>query len=148
MINKKALIEFPGQEPITFDLSDLQINEANLNKALSEQPGKFAYVATLAAEARAEREEAEHFLEIVRAEVDAVIRSGFDDTKKKPTEESIKKLVEISSEVKNSISDMSAWRKAELMLTAIMQAYSHRKDCAVALAANLRQQFGNLDVDV
>lgn len=132
-------------EVIELDLADLQITEPKLNKILCDQPGRFCYVSTLMAEAKAKREDAERTLEIVRAEEDGEIRRNLGDGKK-PPEEAIKKMIEISDGVKLVVSSINKYRTAELMLTAIVQAYSQRKDCAIALAANLRQQFGNTDV--
>lgn len=137
-------VRLGDSDPIHFDLEELTIDYTDvnaINKALSTQAGKFARVATLAAEARVLRESVEQTIKSLEAEADEKIRKAAGE--KKPTEVQIKNAVSMDNDVKKAYQSLLSVRRDELLLSALLQAWSQKKDCLTSLANNLRQQYEN-----
>ena len=122
----------------------LNLDLAGLNQALAEQPGHFAWWATLEALARAKHED----LTAQLAALDAVLFGQYQTelraqqaTTKEPTLDAIRSKMHLD---KRRMALDAAMRQAKLdtdLVQAGRRTMEHRKDTVIAIANNMRAEM-------
>lgn len=140
---------------------DLKIDSANINEAFCEQPAKFAYWATVAAQAKA-------LVDRKKAEVDK-LESYMKKTLVGELDAEVRREMEISGEriteakVTNGIYAHEKYQEAQIQLDVLKDellglqedlavldigrdSMNQRKDMLISLGAQLRQESDNADL--
>ncbi len=145
-MNEKIKLTLPmangGKQVITVP-DDLQVSVDTLNKDLSEQPGLYGHFGLIASHAQGLRDLASQNLKDIMAAVETDIRDEVAKSGEKSTEAKIASRVQLHEHV---IEARAALLKAERTASeagVIKEAFYHRKDVLIALAANYRTEYGH-----
>ena len=137
---------------------DLSFSEDNINQAYIDQPVKFAWWATIAAQTKAtidqkkiEVERQEDFLKkTVTAELDIKVRRQLAEEGERVTEARVNSAIISHPDYKQAQQDLYSLQDELLDLTkqynliiAAKEAMIQRKDMLISLGAQLRQKFSN-----
>lgn len=131
-------------ESQTVDLdyeSELKLSEEEINAHLMNQPSLYVYYAVLEEMAEAAMAEVRLHLELTEAALDEKYRKEITVRGGKITEAMVSGAVRLDSEHIAAVSDYNQARKNVGILSAIKEAFRHRKDCLIALASNMRAQM-------
>ena len=120
---------------------DLEFNLGSLNKDLGEQPGWFAHYGLIATHCAALRDQRSQALKDTMAAVEIDIRAEVAKTGEKSTEDKIRARVQLHEDVINSRAALAAAEKTASEASIIKEAWYHRKDAMIALAANYRSEL-------
>lgn len=121
---------------------DLDVDRANINEELADQPSKFAWHGVLSELAKSKVLMLKNELETLKAELDQDIRSKAD---KKPTERDIDAMIQLDSKYQKKEREYLAAQKDSGILQVARQAFEQRKDMLISIAANMR---GESDVNL
>lgn len=146
----------------TLDLAkDLQIDPMNINEAFCEQPAKFAWWATVAAQAKAlverkksEIEQTEEYLKkTLMGELDAEVRTTLDMNGEKVTESKVvngiyahPKYQETQKKVFDLREELLDLQQKYTVLDIAKEAMNQRKDMLISLGAQLRLEGTNAEL--
>ena len=146
----------------TIDLAkDLQIDPANINEAFCEQPAKFAWWATVAAQARAlvEKKKAEidqteeYMKKTLMGELDAEVRTTLDMNGEKVTESKVlngiyahERYQETQKKVFDLREELLDLQQKSTVLDIARDAMNQRKDMLISLGAQIRQELTNVEL--
>ncbi len=120
-------------------LEQLEINMADINTELAEQPGKYAYWAALSIASEQEYNEIELALKKLRAEKYKLLKEqAIDDKKSKITEAYLEHALILDDEVYNLTKKLIEKEKEMNLLKAIRNAFEQRKDSLIAISSNIR----------
>lgn len=135
-----VMLKMSGRD-VTITLpDDLQISKGTIDSDLEKHSALFAYWGEICAELDREKESLDSQYKQGRASADCEIRRNAEESKSKLTEERVKNLVEVDPlcvELKKKLE--TATYQTQLA-HAIKDAFWHRKDCIVTLAANMRME--------
>lgn len=147
-----------GQQPIPLeirlrtgktwrcDLTDeVEIDETRINRELGEHPAKFAWFATLGAEARRYRDDLKRRLDLLEIELRKEFLAGVLPDEKKPTKDAIDAYITESHRFQKMEQELIEATYQQDILYAAREAMTHRRDMLVTIATNLRRE---LDVDL
>lgn len=142
---------------------DLAIEVGDINKSFCDQPAKFAWWATVAAQARSlyehKREEVSRKEDYIRkslvGQLDAVVRRDLELNGEKVTEAKVEKGIyahkdyeEACQELYELRDEMLELQENYLMLEAAKTALDQRKDMLISLGAQIRQEGNNADLTI
>lgn len=146
----------------TVDLAeDLAIDTMDINKAFCEQPAKYAWWATVAAQAKAlvERKKSEveklddYLKKTLVGELDSEVRMTLEMNGEKVTETKVTNGIFAHPKYKSSQKELYALKDELLelqqryaVLDIAKDAMNQRKDMLISLGAQLRQEGGNAEV--
>lgn len=116
----------------------LAIREERLNEIMSEHPSQYMWVASLSALARAKRQRMEIDLELAEAQFYTDLREKATKDGVKVTDKAIDHEMSMSRRLLQMRRDLVSAEEQESLCSAADQAFRHRKDCLITLAANLR----------
>lgn len=135
----KFTIKIDDKREYKLDLAEmLKIDEANLDQQLADQPSQYVWCGTLSALSRGKRRRMEMDLEIKEAKFAQELREHAASSGEKFTEKSIADQLVMN---KGLIADRRALIEAEeqeSICDAAKEAFRHRKDCLVTIAADKR----------
>ena len=150
------------QSEVKMDLcEDLKIDSFNISEDFCEQPAKYAYWATVAAQAKSlvdhkksEVERLEDYLKkTLVGELDSVVRQELDMNGEKITESKVTNGIYIHPKYKETQKKLYALKdellelqKQSDMLNVAKDAMNQRKDMLISLGAQLRLEGGNLEL--
>ena len=127
---------------ISVDLKkEAKITKAKLNTELVEQPGRYAWIATLCEMARIQRDEGDALLKRTAAEMDMEFRTNGLGKEIKVTETAIGHAILISKEYQEAQQEAFVARRDYGLLQAARDTMSQRKDVLMSLSANLRSEL-------
>ena len=144
-------------------LKDLKIYEEDINHDFCEQPAKFAWWSTVAAQAQAlvdrkklEIEQQEEYLKkTLMGELDAEVRQELEMNGEKITETKVTNGIyihprynehkEILYELKKELLEL---QENSTILNIAKEAMIQRKDALISLGAQLRTEASNLDMKI
>ena len=139
-------------------MTELKYSPENINDAFVDQPAKFAYWATLAAQAKAlvqektlEVEHQEDYMKkTLYGKLDSQIREELEQNNKKSTEARITGLIVSNPEYLGELDELHRLQEQLLklqhkysLLSIAKEAFIQRKDMIISLGANLRQDVNN-----
>ena len=146
----------------TLDLAkDLQIDPMNINEAFCEQPAKFAWWATVAAQAKAlvekkkaEIEQTEEYLKkTLVGELDAEVRTALEMNGEKVTEGKVTNGIYAHpryQETQKRVFDLRAelldLQQKYAVLDIAKESMNQRKDMLISLGAQLRLEGNNSEL--
>lgn len=137
---------------------DLKINIDDLSESYIDQPGKYAWWAVLAAQARAsadrkksEVENLEDYIKkTLKGELDAEVREDLELSGEKITENKVDngiyshpKYVEKTKQLHSLRLEYVELNETASILEAARNALDQRKDVLISLGAQLRSEIGN-----
>lgn len=142
---------------------DLQIDSTNINEAFCEQPAKYAWWATIAAQAKAiadrkkmevDRQD-EYIKKTLIGELDSEVRMELEMNGEKVTETKVTNSIYIHPKYKEESSILYELKKEYLelqeqvvTLEIAKESMNQRKDMLISLGAQLRQEVGNVDLTI
>ena len=129
------LVDFQKEYDIQQELS---INEEDLNKELAEQPGRYAFFATLFSLAEKDYNLAELEMSQIESNLDADIRERALEDKEKLTEGKILNRVHSNPKWAAAEEKIIGCRRMRGIIRGIKEGFSQRKDCLVSIASNKR----------
>ena len=148
----------------TVDLAeDLKIDSANINEAFCEQPAKYAWWATVAAQAKAlvdrKKLEVDRKDDFIRktliGELDAEVRQELEMNGEKVTETKVTNSIYCHPRYKEEIgelyalkSELNALQQNLTTLEIAKESMNQRKDMLISLGAQLRQEGNNVDLSL
>lgn len=120
---------------------DLEINRADINTELSNQPAMFAWYATIAELAKAKTQQLKTDLELLEAELDQKLRRQWDaDANGKMTEASLQAAIKMTPAFQKAQAAYHEAVKNQGMLQVAKIAFEQRKDMLISLASNMRAE--------
>lgn len=116
-----------------------------LNRALAEQPGRFAWWAVLEAKAQGQAEQAENHRATKHAELyghyeAALVRHEDGERRTKPTVEAVKAAIQKHPDYQRALAALAAANEQAGVLLAARQAMQERRECLIELARNMREE--------
>jgi len=124
---------------------ELSVDIENINKELTEQPGKYAYWSAMYHLAKEELALKESDLKIAIAQKDGELRESwerlFPNIKK--TEDAIAKKIDTDAAIIEKTKQVIEARKKVGYMETMKSAFEERKDTLVSLTSNLRSQRDN-----
>ena len=108
--------------------SDLLINPTELTKECSEQPSRYVYWASRAAEADAASDKAKLELDILEARLDRQVREELSVAGEKVTEGKVQMEIRLKEDYKKGREAVSEAHKNHGILKAAERGYFQRKD--------------------
>lgn len=138
-----------GGHTYTEDLeaqAGLSLDPESLNRALAEQPGRFAWWATLEVLARTQRDEYENQLEVLEAALFGKYQEQLNeiaksDGKKTPTLDAIKAQVTLDIEHQTLKTKLIASERDYGLTQAGRKTMEQKRESMITLAANLRAEM-------
>ena len=137
---------------------DLEIDTGDINKAYIEQPGKFAYWATVALQAKfvyerkkqeVNRQE-EYLKKTMYGELDSIIRKQMEMDGEKITESKVvsnicinEAYLEEQQKLYELQDELLVLQERYYQLDVAKEAMNQRKDMLISLGAQLRQENSN-----
>lgn len=118
---------------------DLQIDPTNINDNLSKQPALYAWFATVHEMARTKREQTENELELLYSTLYREVKNNTAGMK--VTEKETDSIIETNPKYVGMKKTLLGMHEQERIAAVARDAYSHRKDCLITLASNLRAQW-------
>lgn len=148
----------------TVDLAeDLRIDSANINEAFCEQPAKYAWWATVAAQAKAlvDRKKLEvdrkddYIRKTLIGELDVEVRQELEMNGEKVTETKVTNNIychprykEETDELYELKSELNTLQQNLTTLEIAKESMNQRKDMLISLGAQLRQEGSNIDLSI
>ena len=132
-------------ETHTVDVAELmlglRIDPVDVGEDLRAQPGSFAWVAVLAAQADYDAGRAKQSLAALRAAIGKELHADNQGKSRydRMTEPAIDEEVTIDSRVLDMVDDYGELARRAAILTGIREAFRHRRDMLNALAYGSRQ---------
>jgi hypothetical protein len=126
---------------------ELSIDRNDLDSELAYQAARYAWVATLHEQSKAEKARANAKYEAMAGQIEEEIRSQYEGTKGKPTEGAIKAKVKIDprlDEISKLIDDIS---ENERLTAILVSAFVQRKDLVVTLAKSRNFEMSSMSAD-
>lgn len=137
-------IKLPSGEIKLFNIEEeLAISETDLNRDFIQQPGKFAWWASLAESAKEIEEKLEVYQERVEGEADKRARRQLEVDGVKVTEGSVKSMIKTDEELMNASLAYNRAKKNAATLKQIVKAFEQRKEMLISLGAHIRDGHGN-----
>ena len=144
----RVIIEVGKEENIYEIKKELSIDRTKINLELAEQPGKFAYWAAFLSAAEEQLSDKMLQLEISSAEKKMKKRKDWDfDLKKdgKYSNDALEWSLQTDEELVALKEEIIHLKKTKDIVKGVRDSFSHRKDCLVSIATNMRQ---GLDTDI
>jgi len=116
---------------------ELAMAEQMINEDLKEQPSWFAWYAVMQERAEFIYLQAKFALEITEAQADARIRLTSTE---KLTEKKIANMVMLDEAYQSARMEVAVWKETLGKIKAVKESFQQRKDCLIALSANMRTQ--------
>lgn len=124
------------------DMSQIaHIDKDNLSDEFLKQAGKYVWYATLLALAIKRRDEAKLSLEIVEAELDALIRKNAVQKNEKITEAFIRGAVVRLDEYQNAVKFFIKVKEDAEILMAVTKSFEQRKDMLIAFGSLIKHEM-------
>lgn len=137
-----VVLALDAKRQYTVEVPDVvAIDPAKIDKELAEQPEKYLHFARLAALFTSKRDRISEELKTCRAKCDVELRKGFAERNEKITEDKIKNLIESHQACVDMKSALLDAEEQCAVVSAIKEAFYHRKDMLVSLAANMRAEL-------
>jgi len=134
----KVTVKIGGRE-YTFDIAkELAIDINDLNKELSEQPGKYAFWSALSTALEDEYARLKLIVQSKKAERYKQIRQKLMDENKKVTEAQLENELTSDPEILQLEQLIIEKEKDRNIVRAIRDAFVQRKDSLVTIALNMR----------
>lgn len=142
---------------------DLKINIDNLSESYIDQPGKYAWWASLAAQARAiadkikaEVDNKEDYVrKSLRGELDAKVRKGLELDGEKITETKVENAIYSHPAYREGMEELQDLRikyaqanENAVLLESARAALDQRKDMLISLGAQLRSDYNNTSISI
>jgi hypothetical protein len=118
----------------------LAIKEDSMNAHLATHPSQYAFVAMLTALSRAKHQRMEADFDLAEAQFMQDVRSKAAENGIKLTEKALENEVIANKRLLQMRRDLISAQEQAEFCSAADQAFRHRKDCLITLAANLRAQ--------
>ena len=135
----KITVRTPDGKTSQLTGRDLQIDPTNINDQLSKQPALYAWFATVHEMARTKREQVENELELLYSTLYREIKN--QTAGMKVTEKETEAIIETNPKYTGTKNRLLDLHDQERIAAVVRDAYSHRKDCLITLASNLRAQW-------
>lgn len=150
---------YTGEDFFTKLDSDLRIDVNDLNSAFLDQTAKFAFWATLAAQAKSEVEkkklevdQQDDFIKTTLiGELDTLVREEMTYEGEKITEAKVtskihshQKFIDENIRLNELQRELSELKRQSNLLSVAKESFLQRKDMIISLGANLRQEVNNL----
>jgi hypothetical protein len=133
--------------PVTWDKSriiqdlapdvEIELSPAALNKALADQPGRYAWWGMLEVKARKVVSILEQQIKVKRAELYTAIKAANE----KATVDQVKAAVEVHPELLKLLDDLIGAQEDQEAVRVGREAMHHRKDALVTISANMRAEM-------
>jgi hypothetical protein len=128
-----------GDTEYTVDVdAELHIDRGDIQKCFVDQPGKYAWYATIYAAALTNVDRCKLELEVTKSRVASGMRSSVDSKGKVPSEATIDKLLPGDEEVIAAEEKLISAKHQEGVLRAVKEAFQHRRDMLIQLGYDLR----------
>jgi hypothetical protein len=128
-------------QTIEYNVGDeLAIDKDDLDDAFIKQPGKYAWWATLAETAKAQRDHLESQLDKAEAEADYTVRLKMELDGAKITEPAVKRGIKSDEAYMEALRKYNEAKKTAAIFDKIVKAFDHRLECIVNLSAKLRKE--------
>jgi hypothetical protein len=126
---------------IEYNVGDeLAVSKDDLDDAFIRQPGKYAWWATLAETAKAQRDHLEALLDRAEAEADYNVRLKMELEGVKITEPAVKRGIKNDETYQEALRKFNEAKKTAAIFDKIVKAFDHRLECIVNLSAKLRKE--------
>lgn len=126
---------------IDYNVGDeLAIDREDLDDAFIRQPGKYAWWATLAETAKAQRDHLEAFMDKAEADADYTVRLKMELDGEKITEPAVKRGIKKDEGYMEALRKYTEAKKTAAILDKIVKAFDHRLESIVNLSAKLRRE--------
>lgn len=120
---------------------DLDINRADMNTELANQPATFAWYATLFELAKAKTQKLKNELELLEAELDQKLRRKWDaDLHGKMTEAGVSAAIKLNPTHQQAVEYYLQAQKDQGILGVARASFEQRKDMLITIASNMRQE--------
>ena len=127
---------------------DLTISRETLNEDCISQSSLYAWYSVLAENARDERDRAKDKINVTDAQLDAQIREELTEAKEKITDKKVEQAVKRHDLYREAVNSHLQACHTFGILVAAQNAFGHRKEMLVTLAANMRrEQDGEVSVN-
>lgn len=140
----RAVVEITvkmGSKEYNFNLHEqLDINKDDIDRELTEQPGKFAWFGVLAEMAYNKSLRKEDAIEVAEAEADRKIRRRYAKKGEKPPEKQIEKMIRRDEKVRMAKREFFDAKRDASVLFVAKKAFEQRKDMLASVTVNLRKQ--------
>lgn len=132
-----------------FNIKDeLAISKATLNEDVIEQPGKYAWWAAVAEQAKHQRDHAETELDKAEAQADYNVRLKLELDGIKITEALVKQNIKLDKEYLMALNTYNLAKKNAATLDKVVKAFDQRMEALINLGANLRKEENNADISL
>lgn len=138
----KIVVHFGNQVYEGNFIRDVRIHESRINEMLTEQPGKFAFWADLAAKQQYIYEKMKSDLEIFEAQLSRRHRIRMERENSRVTDATVMAAIKRDPERITKMEALLLAKYHSERLSAIKYAFVQRKDMLMSLGANLREEMG------
>ena len=121
--------------------NDLDINTAEINKEMVEQPAQFAWYGVLWKLAGKKASQLKKTITKFKAELELKIREQANESKIKVTESAVEAMVESNETLEKYNDDYIQAKLEEGLLEIGKDAFIQRKDMLVSISSNMRQEI-------
>ena len=128
--------------------SDVQIDMDRLSDCMAEQPGLYAYYASLAAHASHELSETKSSLAMLEAEVEREIRTRYRALGEKITVKEVEASVSLDSRVQTARKKVRDCKLEYDLCKVAAEAFSQRLQAMITIGAQQRTEIKSLNVSV
>lgn len=139
--NDVVTMSFVGYDGVEFTMDlriEMAMSEHTLNQCLLEQPGKYAWWATVYSDAKAVLEQEEFNLSILEAELGNEARDVIESQGGKATVANVKDYVLVQPQYKELKGSVIWWRGHVSKLKYVVGAFEQRSNSLAQLGAQLR----------
>jgi len=134
----QAVFEY-GDTEYTLNVdAELKIDRGNIQDCFMDQPGKYAWYATVYAAASTNVDRCKLNVEIVKSQVASRLRSMIDSKGKAPSEAKVDKILPGEQEVIEAEEKLIEAKRQEGLLRAVKEAFQHRRDMLIQMGYDLR----------
>lgn len=123
------------------DLRKLEIDDANLDKELSEQASKYLFVAEKAVNAEFNYESFKSQTQQLYAQLDSKVREGAAAEGKKITEAVVKSEIERHPDYVKAQAALISKRAQKELMRALRESWYMRKDLLIQMAIKQRSEI-------
>ena len=125
----------------------LAIKEESMNRHLAEHPSQYAFVAMIQALSRAKLQRMQSDFELAEAQFTQDLREAAAKDSVKLTEKAIESETLTNKRLLAMRRELISAQEQTDFCSAAAVAFSHRKDCLITLAANLRSQDPTMSIN-
>lgn len=137
----KITIKTRNGKLVEYNVGDeLAIDKEDLDDAFIRQPGKYAWWATLAETAKAQRDHLEAHMDKAEADADYTVRLKMELDGEKITEPAVKRGIKKDDGYMEAVWKYNEAKKTAGILDKVVKAFDHRLECIVNLGAKLRKE--------